>query len=1044
MRLTLRYKPLLFFSSLLLVALALVGVFFMPERARSEEVHERPVTSSALSPSPTSPGAGLSFYSDPVTVTLTATADPDYSIGATYYKVDGGPQQTYTGPFTITGTGKHGFEYWSVDTSGIEELPRKSHGFTIGYRHGVINSITQVGINIDVNARFDNFQEYLNQIHWGADCYLDFGSFELHDAATGALVHRQPNSNSHCGNAGNGNTWLAFPPIALASGTYWLHYSGGSYDWITEDFSYTAPVLHNPPISSGSIVSTPSQPGSGLFLYPDPTEISLSATADTGYSIAAIYYKVDGGPQQTYNGSFTVSSVGKHSVEYWSVDNTDFAEPTHKHLSFTIGARHGTLVSMNQSGNFMDIVARFDNFQEYLNQIHWGADCYLDFGSFELYDATTGAVVARQPNANSHCGNAGNGNTWLAFPPLQLATGTYWLHYSGGSYDWITEDFSYTAPVPAHNTPVTTAALSPDPTSPGPGLTFYSDPVTVTLTATADTGYSIANTYYKLDGGPEQIYTGPFTISGQGKHGFEYWSVDNTGIAEAQHRSMGFAIGYQHGEILSISQNPISIDITLRFDNFQEYLNQIFWGPDCYLDFGSFELFNATTGQLVSRQTNSNSHCGNAGNGNTWFGFPPLLLPPGTYWVHYSGGSYDWITDPFVYAPTPKTTIALADQLPDETYSNPTTVTLSAVAAVGTTLGNTYYKVDGGPQQTYTGPFTISGNGNHSVEYWTVDNGGIQEVPKTEAFTIYANQPPTVDPLSDATVDRGETYSTNGSFVDTDSSSWTATVDYGDGSGTQPLVLDGTNFTLSHVYSAADTYTVTVTITDDQGEYDTEEAVITVLVPDPVTVTFNASGDTNVRSGSDNRNYGAGDFMRLQSSGSNRALVRFDQAAMQAVVGNNAVLSAKLRLTITDNGNNWGSTGRTVDVHRLLANWAEGNGTENDRGTGLGATWSCAIDSLIQNQAKNCAGVTEWEMGQPNNPLVHPWAQTASATQTITNNQSGVVEYDVTADLTSFLAGTHGNYGWLVKKTSESQNGMVSFGTKESPVVPQLVVTYQP
>jgi hypothetical protein len=185
-------------------------------------------------------------------------------------------------------------------------------------------------------------------------------------------------------------------------------------------------------------------------------------------------------------------------------------------------------------------------------------------------------------------------------------------------------------------------------------------------------------------------------------------------------------------------------------------------------------------------------------------------------------------------------------------------------------------------------------------------------------------------------------------------------------------------------------------------------------------------------------------FMKLQSSGDNRALVRFDQAALQSAIGNGTILSAKLRLTITDNGNNWGTSGRTVGVHRLIANWTEGNGTESSRGSGSGATWNCAIDISIQNQARDCSGTTEWEMGQPNNPSAHPWIQTPTSSQTITNNQTGIVEYDVTEDVASFASATNNNYGWIIKKTNEGQNGQVSFGTKESTAIPQLVVTYQP
>ncbi len=213
--------------------------------------------------------------------------------------------------------------------------------------------------------------------------------------------------------------------------------------------------------------------------------------------------------------------------------------------------------------------------------------------------------------------------------------------------------------------------------------------------------------------------------------------------------------------------------------------------------------------------------------------------------------------------------------------------------------------------------------------------------------------------------------------------------------------------------------------------------------PLPVTVTFNSVADSFVRGGAENRNEGGEQYMRIQSSGSNRSLVRFDQSALQSSVSG-TVLSAKLRVTITDNGNNWGTTGRTVDIHRLIVDWMEGNGTDADRGTGNGATWSCATDSAIQNQLKDCSGSTEWEMGQPNNPPVHPWTETPSDTQTITNNQTGVVEYDVTSDVSSFLNSTNSNYGWIVKKTEEGQPGQVSFGTKESTNIPQLVVTYQP
>jgi hypothetical protein len=253
------------------------------------------------------------------------------------------------------------------------------------------------------------------------------------------------------------------------------------------------------------------------------------------------------------------------------------------------------------------------------------------------------------------------------------------------------------------------------------------------------------------------------------------------------------------------------------------------------------------------------------------------------------------------------------------------------------------------------------------------------------------------------------------------------------------------NVTDSAVIENPGTYTMYYRVYDNVGNWGPLQTTsLTVGNASPETFSLFPAADTYVRGGNANHNQGGDPFMQIQSSGNNRALVRFDQSALASIVSNGTVLSATLRLTITDNGNNWGASGRTVDVHRLLLDWAEGNGTQADRGTNSGATWNCAADSNIQNQVANCSGNTAWEMGQPNNAPVHPWLQAPTATQTIANNQAGVVEYDVTTDVVDFLSGAAPNYGWIIKKTNENQNGMVGFGTKEGTAQAELVITYQP
>ena len=317
----------------------------------------------------------------------------------------------------------------------------------------------------------------------------------------------------------------------------------------------------------------------------------------------------------------------------------------------------------------------------------------------------------------------------------------------------------------------------------------------------------------------------------------------------------------------------------------------------------------------------------------------------------------------------------------------------------------------------FSSPFTVDWSGNGS------------------------NKAPIIQPLSDATITEGDIYSANGSFADADSLSWTATVDYGEGAGPETLSLNpDKTFTLSHQYTTTGDYTVTVHITDTQS--GTGSASATVHVENPAPVSLSSVADSYIKQGSQNQNEGSSTFMRIQSSGHNRALIKFDQQQIAAAVGNSQNYTATLKFIITDNGNNWGTEGRTIDLHRLTTDWMEGNGfivgnQPSDRGTGSGVTWNCTIDTDIHNQNDDCSGTTAWDMTHDTS---WPFISTPTATANITNNETGVVSFDVTGDIQAFLSGT-ANDGWIIKKTNEGQNGLIEFGSKESTSAPQLVIT---
>ena len=107
--------------------------------------------------------------------------------------------------------------------------------------------------------------------------------------------------------------------------------------------------------------------------------------------------------------------------------------------------------------------------------------------------------------------------------------------------------------------------------------------------------------------------------------------------------------------------------------------------------------------------------------------------------------------------------------------------------------------------------------------------------------------PPAVDAGPDANLNEGQTFVAGGSFVDPDTDNWTATVDYGDGSGLQPLALNPDNtFTLNNTYDDNGTFVVTVTVDDGVGGSGNDTVTVTVQNVDPIV---DAGPDANVIEG---------------------------------------------------------------------------------------------------------------------------------------------------------------------------------------------------
>jgi hypothetical protein len=134
--------------------------------------------------------------------------------------------------------------------------------------------------------------------------------------------------------------------------------------------------------------------------------------------------------------------------------------------------------------------------------------------------------------------------------------------------------------------------------------------------------------------------------------------------------------------------------------------------------------------------------------------------------------------------------------------------------------------------------FTPAVPGSYDVQLTVTDQFG--DTVSDEQVVTASNVPPSVSLDSIAT--HFLSISGTGSFTDPGVETWTATVDYGDGSGARPLTLGPDNtFTLSHDYAEGGNYTVTVDVFDG---IDHGSDALTVPVPSALQEMLSEPEDT--------------------------------------------------------------------------------------------------------------------------------------------------------------------------------------------------------
>jgi hypothetical protein len=357
-----------------------------------------------------------------------------------------------------------------------------------------------------------------------------------------------------------------------------------------------------------------------------------------------------------------------------------------------------------------------------------------------------------------------------------------------------------------------------------PVTTASASGTTITLSAT-DATSGIAQTFYTVNGGSQQAYTGPFSAVGA----IDYWSYDNAGNFEDAH-TLGIEGPY--------GGTPAAIPGTIDFDNFDLGGQGVAYNSDN----------NTTGGAYRPTETLYTEVCSDTGYGNgydvgyastgQWMNYTVDAAGAGTYNLSIRSAGYGGtihiqdskgnnltgpIALPWTYGWQTWTTTTASITLTaagaqvltvyvDSGGSSLNDMTLSVSRLPSTTAkftgtaGNspwyvsnvnagltptagtlpveyTYFTLDGGAAQDYAAPFAISGDAVHALTYWSVDIAGDAEAANTQTISIDTTPPVTAIAVAGST-------DTSGNYVNTVTATLTAT-DNVSGVASTYYTLDG-------------------------------------------------------------------------------------------------------------------------------------------------------------------------------------------------------------------------------------------------------------
>jgi len=447
-----------------------------------------------------------------------------------------------------------------------------------------------------------------------------------------------------------------------------------------------------PPVTTSNF-----NPASG-GVYKAAQTVTLSAT-DTGSGVKATFYKIDGGTTTTYTAPFSVSGDGLHTFSYWSVDNANVAE------------------TMKTSNQFrIDTVAPVTT------------SSFNPTSSAPFKANQTVTLTALDTNGS------GVAITYYKIDSNAYAqyTGAFTISGDGShSFSWYSVDNAGNSETPHTSNTFILDTVAPVTTCNAVANQIYNGSTTFTLSV-SESGSGVSSTRWQLDGGAWNSGASiPVTapVTGYYPHTINWYSTDGAGNVETT-KSVTFKVSVY--------------DVT---------------APTTVSD--AKPAYNGTSTITLTANDGTGSGVANTyykvDGGNQVAGTSIVTTAPATGIATHTVEF--WSVDMVGNTESPHKnatfTVTVQDTWKPTTtcnakafYGSTATFQLEATDnAGGSGVANTFYRIDGGVQQTGTVPtttVTVSGAGTHTVEYWSVDKAGNEETPHgTANLTIDTVAPTT-------------------------------------------------------------------------------------------------------------------------------------------------------------------------------------------------------------------------------------------------------------------------------------------------------------